>query len=72
MKRYCLALDLKKDPDLIRQYEEYHRNVWPEILLSIRQAGIERMEIYPYAIRLFMIMKLNESFSFVVKVTAEL
>lgn len=72
MKRYCLALDLKKDPDLIRQYEEYHRNVWPEILLSIRQAGIERMEIYRYANRLFMIMEVNESFSFEAKAKADL
>ena len=24
-RRYCLALDLKNDPDLIRQYEEHHK-----------------------------------------------
>ena len=27
MKRYCLALDLKNDPDLIRQYEEHHKKI---------------------------------------------
>ena len=46
MKRYCLALDLKDDPQLIAAYETYHQNVWPEILQSIRNAGILNMEIY--------------------------
>ena len=47
-KRYCLALDLKDDPDLIREYERYHApdQVWPEILDSIKESGINNMEIY--------------------------
>ena len=64
LKRHCFALDLKNDPDLIRQYEEFHRAVWPEILQSIREAGIEELEIYRVENRLFMIMEVNESFSF--------
>ena len=64
MKRYCLALDLKDDPELIREYEEYHRKIWPEIVESIRSSGIERMEIYRYAERLFMIMETTDDFSF--------
>ena len=64
MKRYCLALDLKNDPKLIREYEEYHQLVWPEILHSIRLAGIESMEIYRVQNRLFMIMEVNTNFSF--------
>jgi hypothetical protein len=33
MKRYCLALDLKDDPQLIAEYEHWHKaeNGWPEI-----------------------------------------
>ena len=64
MKRYCLTLDLKNDPELIRLYEEHHKKVWPEILRSIRDAGIEKMEIYRYNTRLFMIMETNDDFSF--------
>ena len=64
MKRYCFALDLKDDPSLIQQYEEYHRKVWPEILESISSAGIQQMEIYRVNNRLFMIMETNEDFSF--------
>ena len=29
--RYCLALDLQDDVDLIARYEEHHRRIWPEI-----------------------------------------
>lgn len=64
MKRYCFALDLKNDPDLIAEYEAYHRKVWPEILESIKSAGIEALEIYRIENRLFMIMEVNETFSF--------
>jgi L-rhamnose mutarotase len=64
MKRYCLTLDLKNDPELIREYEEHHRKVWPEITRSIKQSGIEQMEIYRQGTRLFMIMEVNDEFSF--------
>lgn len=64
MKRYCLALDLKDDVELIAAYEKYHQMVWPEILQSIKDAGIQRMEIYRFLNRLFMIMETNDDFSF--------
>lgn len=70
-KRYALAVDLINDPDLIKVYEEWHRNVWPEILESIRSAGIEQMEIYRLQNRLFMIMEVNEQFSFEAKAKAD-
>ncbi|WP_298707835.1 MULTISPECIES: L-rhamnose mutarotase [Chitinophaga] len=64
MKRYCLALDLKNDPALIAEYEAYHRAVWPEILDSIRGAGVEACEIYRAGNRMFMIMEVGPDFSF--------
>ncbi|PTX18077.1 L-rhamnose mutarotase [Pontibacter mucosus] len=64
MKRYCLTLDLKDDPTLIAEYEAHHRQVWPEIQASIKGAGIRHMEIYRWGNRLFMIMEVDESFSF--------
>ncbi len=64
LKRYCLALDLKPDAALIAEYEAYHRKVWPEILQSIKEAGIENLEIYRIQNRLFMILEANENFSF--------
>lgn len=64
MKRYSLTLDLKNDAELIQQYEQMHQEVWPEIIRSIRESGIENMEIYRYDTRLFMIMDVNDEFSF--------
>ncbi|NGM61900.1 L-rhamnose mutarotase [Sphingobacterium sp. SGG-5] len=64
MKRYALALDLHNDPSLITAYEDHHKNVWPEIKASIREAGITNMEIYRFGNRLFMIMEVDDNFSF--------
>jgi L-rhamnose mutarotase len=71
MKQYCLALDLKDDAVLIAEYEAYHRAVWPEILKSIKDSGIEQMEIYRIGNRLFMIMKTEDDFSFEKKADAD-
>ena len=71
MKRYCLALDLIDDDALIAEYETYHKKIWPEIHDSITQSGIEQMEIYRVGNRLFMIMEVNESFSFEAKSKAD-
>lgn len=62
MKRFCFALDLKDDPELIDKYIEHHENVWPEILESIIDAGIIDMEIYNVGNRLFMIMETEDDF----------
>jgi L-rhamnose mutarotase len=71
-RRYCLTLDLKDDPALIAEYRRYHEKVWPEILKSIRDSGIEDLEIYWLGTRLFMIMEVNETFSFDKKSRADL
>ena len=72
MKRYSLTLDLKNDPELIREYEKYHKSVWPEIINSIKDAGIENMQIFRYETRLFMIMEVNDNFSFEKKQQADI
>ena len=70
-KRHSLALQLKNNPDLIRQYEAHHKKVWPEIIASIKDSGIEQMEIYIPGTRLFMIMEVNDDFSFERKVAMD-
>lgn len=67
MKRYCLALDLKDDPQLIAEYEAHHKRVSAEILESIKESGIERMELFRAGNRMVMIMEVSDSFSFVEK-----
>ena len=71
MKRYCLALDLVNDSQLIKEYEVMHEQVWPEIEASIKDSGIVAMEIYRTENRLFMIMEVNDAFSFDQKAAAD-
>src|SRR5215469_12088846 len=71
-KRYCLTLDLIDDPQLIVEYRKYHEKIWPEITKSIKDSGIEDMEIYLLGTRMFMIIEVNEAFSFQHKATADL
>lgn len=65
MKRYCLALDLKDDPQLIAEYEYWHKaeNGWPEIRQSITDARITDMQIYRTGNRLFMIMDTTDNYN---------
>jgi len=70
-RRYCLALDLKDDPQLIAEYRRYHQKVWPEITRSIKDSGIEDLEIYLLGTRLFMIMEVSNTFSFDAKGEAD-
>jgi L-rhamnose mutarotase len=66
-RRYCLTLDLKDDPKLIADYKKHHENIWPEIAASIKQAGVVDMEIYLLSTRMFMVMEVNDKFSFELK-----
>lgn len=71
MRRYCLTLDLIDDEQLIAEYKTHHKAVWPEIESSIRDSGIDNLEIYLLGNRLFMIMDVNDDFSFEAKQKAD-
>ena len=70
-KRYCLTLDLKDDLQLIAEYRRHHLNVWPEVIKSIKDSGVENLEIYLLGTRMFMILEVNEHFSFKAKARAD-
>lgn len=59
VKRYCQTLDLKDEPELIKEYVKRHSQAeaWPEIREGIRAVGILEMEIYIRGSRLFMIVE---------------
>jgi L-rhamnose mutarotase len=69
--RHCLTLDLKDDPNLIAEYRRYHERIWPEIAQSIKDAGIHGLEIYLRGTRMFMILEVDENFSFERKAEAD-
>jgi L-rhamnose mutarotase len=70
-RRFCLTLDLKEDANLISEYKRYHEQVWPEIVGSIKDSGIHDMEIYLLGTRMFMIMEVDDTFSFEAKGEAD-
>ena len=70
-RRFCFALDLKDDPALIAEYRKYHETIWPEITRSLKNSGIEDLEIYLIGTRMFMIMEVNQNFSFEKKAEAD-
>jgi len=57
-KRYCKALRLEDDPQLIEEYIKVHAPGagWPEITQGMKEVGIIDMEIYILGNQLFMIM----------------
>lgn len=57
-KRYCKALKLENDAQLIEEYKKVHAPgaAWPEITQGMRDVGIIDMEIYIIGTQLFMIM----------------
>lgn len=57
-------MELQDDPELIEQYCEAHRHVWPEIIEGQRKVGIIGMDIYIYGRHLFMIMDTVDEFDF--------
>ncbi|UPG87689.1 L-rhamnose mutarotase [Luteibacter aegosomatis] len=69
----CLALDLRDDPALIAEYERWHRKefIWPEIVASIRDAGILDMQIFRTGNRLVMLMRVGEDFDASAKAAAD-
>jgi L-rhamnose mutarotase len=70
-RRYCLTLDLKDDPALIAEYKRHHEHIWPEIDTSLRESGIQDAEIYLLGTRLFMILEVDDDFSFEAKAKAD-
>ena len=63
MKRYCFALDLRDDEELIKEYDDCHTRVAPEIKKSITDAGIIQMDMYRTGNRMFMIVEADDNFS---------
>lgn len=73
MKTYCLALDLKDDPELIREYKRYHQpeHIWPEVVDSIRKHGVLSEEIFLLGTRMVMVLHTTDDFSFEAKASAD-
>lgn len=64
MTRYVLTINVKDDPAAIQTYRDCHRQVWPEVLDSLRRVGVEGMDIHMLGRRLVMILDLSDGLDF--------
>ncbi|MFC5624051.1 L-rhamnose mutarotase [Algoriphagus winogradskyi] len=69
---YILICDLKDTEEAKLGYDECHKAVAPEIIESIREAGVLQMTIYRWENRLTMILVADEEFSFEKKAKMDL
>ncbi|MBV8804069.1 MAG: L-rhamnose mutarotase [Sinobacteraceae bacterium] len=72
-RRLVYALDLQNDPMLIEEYERWHQagRIWPEIVQSLRAAGIDEAEIYRTGNRLVLILDVPLEFDPAAKAAAD-
>jgi L-rhamnose mutarotase len=73
MRQFAFALDLKDDPALIAQYEEWHRpdRIWPGVLSSLRSSGLKEVKIFRTGTRLFLLMEAPDDFSLQAKAASD-
>lgn len=62
MQEFALTINLVDDPEKIEQYKAYHRQVWPEVIASLRSVGILDMKIFLLGRRMFMLMQADDDF----------
>jgi len=60
MNRHVLTLNLRDDPAAIAAYREHHQRVWPEVVDSLRRAGVKQMDIHLLGRQLVMIVELDD------------
>ncbi len=73
MKRMVFALDLADDPAAIAEYEAWHSagRIWPAVVESLRDSGLENLEIFRTGTRLCLIMEAPDEFSLEAKAAAD-
>ena len=64
MARYVFTLNLKDDAAAIEAYRRYHREVWPEVIESLRRAGVQHMDIYLLGRRAMMVVEMTDGLDY--------
>jgi L-rhamnose mutarotase len=58
------TINLKDDPGIVETYRRHHREVWPEVQQSLRQSGVQRMDIYLLGRRLVMVVEMRDGIDY--------
>lgn len=71
MQKFTLLLDLKDTPEAIQSYIDHHKQVWPEVVDSLRAVGVTDLEIYIVENRLAMHVVTTDDFTWEKKAIAD-
>ena len=58
--KYVFTVNLKDEPGIVETYRRHHREVWPDVQTSLRQSGVEHMDIYLLGRRLVMVVEMRD------------
>ena len=62
--RYVFTVNLKSDPEVVDTYRRHLREVWPEVQVSLRRAGVQQMDIYLLGRRLVMVVEMPDGLDY--------
>lgn len=62
MKKWAYTVDLVDNPEIIRQYEDYHQHIWPEVKESLKTVGMLNLDIWRFGTRMFMLIITDDTF----------
>ncbi len=62
MKHFGRTINLKDDPEAIRQYIFHHNHSWSEVEGRLEALGVKKVRIFLHGRRLFMYMETRDDF----------
>ncbi len=62
MQSFGMTLNLKENGSVADVYKEYHKNIWPEVVMGLKSIGVHRMDIFLRGRHLFMFMETTDDF----------
>ena len=60
MTRHVFLVNLRDDRAAIAAYREHHQRVWPEVIDSLRRAGVHAMDIHLLGRTAVMIVEVDD------------
>jgi L-rhamnose mutarotase len=62
--RFVFTINLRDEPGTVETYRRHHGDVWPEVQASLRQVGVDQMDIYLLGRRLVMIVEMRDGLDY--------
>lgn len=60
MTRHVFLVNLRDDPAAIAAYRAHHQRVWPEVVESLRRAGVDAIDIHLLGRSVVMIVEVGD------------